>query len=511
MTEIKRVLIANRGEIAVRILRTLREMNIQSVAVFSDADQDSLHVKLADFAVSIGGVTPAESYLRIDKICAAIKESKADAVHPGFGFLSENAEFAQAVLSMGVEFIGPPPSAMISMGDKIQARETMKKHHIPVVPGSTHPITSSAELHSLAKEIGFPIILKAAAGGGGRGMRVVRQDSELEEAFLACTREAQSYFGNPAVFCERFVDNPRHIEFQVLFDKHGNGVHLFERDCSIQRRHQKLFEEAPSAYLNETQRARMGEIAVRAGSAVGYVGAGTIEFICESPDHFFFMEMNTRIQVEHPVTEMITGVDLIAEMVRVAQGRPLPFKQADLKINGWAVETRINAEDPVAGFLPQPGLVRKLRFPMGPNVRVDSHLFAGYEIPSAYDSMVAKIITWGPDRASALSRMLRALSELQVDGVPTTARFHEALIRHPLFQKGDFSTAFIERQWSELMAGMEHRDSHPDKGCDDATTLAAILSAITAEWQTMTAKAPAAEGDRRSWQEKARFESVQRN
>lgn len=512
MPNLKRVLIANRGEIAVRIIRTLRELGIESVAIFSDADRESLHVKLADYSVAIGGTLPADSYLRIDKICDAIKATKSDGVHPGFGFLSESAVFAQAVADAGAEFIGPTPAAMVSMGDKIQARETMKKCGVPVVPGSVHPLKSLAELHGLAKEIGLPVILKATAGGGGRGMRVIRQEAELDDAFAACTREAQAYFGNPAVFCERYVDNPRHIEFQVLFDKHGNGVHLFERDCSIQRRHQKLLEEAPSAFLNAVQRKTMGEIAVRAGKAVGYVGAGTIEFICETPDRFFFMEMNTRIQVEHPVTEAITGIDLIAEMIRVAEGKPLPFKQEDIKLNGWAVETRINAENPLSGFLPQPGLVRKLHFPMGPNVRVDSHLYAGYEIPSAYDSMVAKIITWGPDRASALKRMLRALSELQVDGVPTTARFHEALIKHPLFQKADFTTSFIEKHWAEFMAAMDHQDHSIDAHLlEDSTMVGAILAAIVAESKQTAVTADGNSSGRSAWEQKSRFESVSRS
>ena len=496
----KRVLVANRGEIALRIIRTLREMGIESVAIYSDTDRSSMHVTMADHAYCIGGNLPSESYLVIEKICEAVRITRADAVHPGFGFLSENPDFAVAIASTGAEFIGPPPSAMVGMGNKITARETMKKHNVPVVPGAVHPLVSLAELKGLAKEIGFPIILKAAAGGGGRGMRVVRKDEDLGDAFEACTREATAYFGNPAVFCERYIDNPRHIEFQVLFDKHGNGVHLHERDCSIQRRHQKLLEEAPSAYLNATQRQRMGEIAVLAGKAVGYVGAGTIEFICDSPDHFYFMEMNTRIQVEHPVTEMITGMDLIKEMVLVAQGHPLPYEQKDVPLRGWAIEVRINAEDPTQGFMPQPGVVKALRMPQGPNVRVESHLYAGYEIPAAYDSMIAKIITWGHDRPEAIARMQRALAELQVEGVPTTAKFHEALLRHPLFVKADIHTQMIERNWDEFAALMQETD-------DPAMHFAALLAAVLSEAAIGKAPQTAAE-DRKTWQEKSRLESA---
>jgi acetyl-CoA carboxylase biotin carboxylase subunit len=446
----KRVLVANRGEIAVRIIRTLRELGIESVAVYSDADQDSLHRTLADFAVRLPGNTSAETYLRIDLLADAVKRSGADAVHPGYGFVSENPAFARTVAAAGATFIGPPPKAMELMGNKVTARELMKKHGVPVVPGAAAPLKDLKELQTLAKDVGYPMILKAANGGGGRGMRVVRKDSELAEAFAACQREAKAYFGDEEVFAERYIEEPRHIEFQVLFDTHGSGIHLGERDCSIQRRHQKLLEEAPSPFLDEKQRQKIGDAAVAAAKAAGYVGAGTIEFICESPDKAYFMEMNTRIQVEHPVTEMITGFDLIGWQIRVAQGEKLPVAQKDVRLNGWAIEARINAEDPARGFAPEPGRVGRLHLPAGPFVRVDTHLYPGYQIPAFYDSMVAKVIVWGETRAVAIARLKRALSELRIEGVPTTASFHEALCDHPDFLRGQFTTRFLDTHGDKL-------------------------------------------------------------
>lgn len=443
---IKRLLIANRGEIAVRIIRAAKDLGIETVAVHSDADQYSLHVKLADYAIRLPGNTSAETYLQISAIIEAIKTSGADAVHPGYGFLSENADFADAVTAAGAKFVGPSAKAMRLMGDKIAAKKLMKEHEVPCTPGSENPLKDIDDLLHHAKTVGYPMILKAAAGGGGRGMRVVRQDSELAEAFAACTREAVSYFGNPAVFCERYIESPRHIEVQVLFDEHGNGIHLFERDCSIQRRHQKLIEEAPSSFLNHDQRMEIGRRAVVAAKAAGYSSAGTIEFICESPERIYFMEMNTRIQVEHTVSEEITNIDLVRWQLRVAQGEVLPLTQADVKLRGWAFEARINAEDPAKGFLPGPGRVTSVRFPAGPGVRVDSHLYSGYEIPQFYDSMVAKLIVWGEDRETALARLARALGELEIEGVPTTVKFHEAVLRHPQFIEGHFTTSFIEKE-----------------------------------------------------------------
>ena len=508
---IKRILIANRGEIAVRIIRAAKDLGLETVAVFSDADQHSLHVKLADFAINLPGNTATETYLNVPKLTAAIQESKADAVHPGYGFLSENADFADAVAKAGAKFIGPSPKAMRLMGDKVEAKRLMKAHKVPCVPGSENPLKDVADLEKHAKEIGFPLILKAAAGGGGRGMRVVRKNEELADAFAACTREATSYFGNPAVFCERYIENPRHIEVQVLFDEHGNGVHVFERDCSIQRRHQKLIEEAPSLFLNPEQRTEIGRRAVVAAKAAGYSSAGTIEFIAEAPDKVYFMEMNTRIQVEHTVSEEISGLDLVRWQILIASGLPLSFTQEHLQPRGWAIEARINAEDPSKGFLPGPGRVHQIRFPSGPGVRVDTHLYPGYEIPQFYDSMVAKLIVWGETRDVAITRMRRALSEFEIDGVPTTAKFHEAVLRHPSFLEGQFNTGFIEKEadyfknaFSQI--SREHQQQ------------AAILSAVIAAQDqqkgapTMTAAAhiQGLSAAPSLWRERGRLESIRR-
>ena len=444
-TKFKRILIANRGEIAVRVIRALREMEIESVAIYSDADKESMHVKMADYAINLPGTASSDTYLNVPLLIQAIKDSGADGVHPGYGFLSENADFVEQIEAIdGVRFIGPSSKAMRILGDKIAARELMIKSEVPVVPGVEHALSSADELKEVAHKIGYPLILKAAAGGGGRGMRIVREDSELKDAFENCSREAVSYFGNSDVFCEKYIEHPRHIEFQTMFDGHGNGIHLFERDCSIQRRHQKLFEEAPSVYLSEEQRQKMGDVAVKAGIAAGYSGAATVEFICDGPDNVYFMEMNTRIQVEHPVTEMITGVDLIKLMIEVSSGKELGLKQEDVKLHGYALEARINAEDPAQGFLPAPGVVKNVHFPAGPFVRVDTHLYQGYEIPSSYDSMVAKLIVWGENRNEALDRMRRALNDMEIDGVPTTAKFHEALCQHEDFVAGKFTTRFLE-------------------------------------------------------------------
>lgn len=444
MKRFRRVLIANRGEIALRVIRTLRDLGLESVAIYSEADHQSLHRREADYAVRLPGQLSAETYLNIPSIIEAAQLTGADAVHPGYGFLSESPSFADACAKAGLTFIGPSGQAMGLLGDKIHAKTFMAKQGLPTVPGAHSPIENLSELAQAGKTLGYPLILKAAAGGGGRGMRIVRSEKELEPAFESCKREALAYFGNGAVFYERYLEHPRHIEFQVLVDQHGNGVHLFERDCSIQRRHQKLFEEAPSQFLDDHMRAHLGGLAVKAALAAGYSGVGTIEFICESPKQAYFMEMNTRIQVEHPVTEMITGIDLIAEQIKVALGEKLTFKQEDITISGWSVEARINAEDASRDFRPCPGRIDHIRFPQGPFVRVDSHLYPGYEIPSFYDSMVAKIITWGRTRQEALKRMERALAELDIEGVPATTAFHEALIQHPEFKKANFTTRFLE-------------------------------------------------------------------
>jgi acetyl-CoA carboxylase biotin carboxylase subunit len=515
ISRFKRVLIANRGEIAVRVIRALKELGMQSVAVYSDADENSMHVRLADFAVRLPGRLSADTYLKIPALVAAAKAAGADAIHPGYGFLSENADFAESVGAAGIKFIGPNPEAMRLMGDKIAAKTLMRQHNVPVTPGSDHPLESAEELKKLAREIGYPLILKAAAGGGGRGMRVVRRDEDLAESLAACQREAQAWFGNPAVFCERYIERPRHIEIQVLFDEHGNGVHLWERDCSVQRRHQKLVEEAPSPYLSQAQREQLGATAVKAAKAAGYWNAGTIEFICESPEKIYFMEMNTRIQVEHPVSETITGVDLIRQQILVACGEPLPFLQKDIPLRGCAIELRINAEDPAKGFAPAPGRVSQLIFPAGPDIRVDSHMYPGYTIPSEYDSMVAKLIVRGANRSEVLARIRRALGEMLVEGVPTTAKFHEALLDHPDFIKGNVTTKFLEEQtdWFEnryRSGGGDTKESTMNEAsCDAAAVLAAIAFA-EASGKAKGEPGIVSHTPRGRWADAARFDGIRR-
>lgn len=463
MKKFKKVLIVNRGEIAVRIIQALRELAIPSVSIYSEADSDSYHRKLADYSVPLKGLTSAESYLNIDQIVNAIQISGADAVHPGYGFLSENVEFAKKIESLdNVTFIGPSSGSMRSMGDKISAKKLMKENGIPTTPGSEGALETLAQLESIAQQIGFPIILKAAAGGGGRGMQIVRGKSELEKAFETCQREAISYFGNKEVFAEKFIEKPRHIEIQILIDKYGNGVHLFERDCSIQRRHQKLIEEAPSTFLTSETRMELGSIALKAAQSVNYQGVGTVEFICQSLDQIFFMEMNTRIQVEHPVTEMVTGIDLVQKQIEVAMGMPLGLEQKDIPLLGHAVEARINAEDPKLNFAPCPGMISQFRAPTGAFVRVDSHIYEGYSIPEYYDSMIAKIICWGKDRGEAIRKLDRALSELYIKGITTNASFQKRILAHPTFLSGEHDTSFIEKNDSILKN--KNPDDDSDKG-----------------------------------------------
>jgi acetyl-CoA carboxylase biotin carboxylase subunit len=443
----KRCLVANRGEIAIRVIRTLRDMGIESVAVYSDVDRESLHVSLADYAIRLEGQNSVDTYLNIPKLIECIQESFADAVHPGYGFLAENAAFAEAIArETKAKFIGPAPAAIRVMGDKIGARKLMKEKGVITVPGCDYALENLEELEKVVQQIGYPIILKAAGGGGGRGMRIVTRKEDLKESFDSCRREAGAAFGNPAVFCERYLQNPRHIEFQILCDKKGQGVHLFERECSIQRRHQKLFEEAPSVFLNQAQRRHYGAVALKVAQSVEYEGTGTIEFIGETPEQLYFMEMNTRIQVEHTVTEEITGIDIVAEQIRIAAGESLRWKQEDIRMQGWSMEARINAEDPAKGFIPQSGRITRLHFPSGPHVRVDSHLYVGYEVPLHYDSMLMKLITHGQTREEAAARMRRSLQELMIEGVPTTASFHEALLQHKDFLSGKMNTAFLEKE-----------------------------------------------------------------
>jgi acetyl-CoA carboxylase biotin carboxylase subunit len=439
---LKKVLIANRGEIAVRVLRTCRDLGIPTVAVYSDADRTALHVRLADEVVRIGPAPPSESYLRIDAILEAARRTGADAIHPGYGFLSEKARFAEEVEAAGIAFIGPPSKAMRAMGDKLSSRRAMVRAGVPVVPGLTEPVADLDAARREAAKIGFPVALKAAGGGGGKGIRVVRSAEELPSAYRTASGEAASAFGDARVYLERYLERPRHIEVQVFGDLHGEVVALGERECSIQRRHQKLIEETPSAALDAPARAAIARAAVQAASAVGYASAGTVEFLW-SGGQFYFLEMNCRLQVEHAVTEMVYGLDLVREQLRVAAGERLSFRPG-LEPRGHAIEVRVNAEDPERGFLPSVGVVRNLRLPAGPWIRVDSGLYWGYEVTPHYDSLLAKVIAWGPDRGVAIARMERALRELHVGGVRTSAPLALRILRDGRFQAGDFDTHFLE-------------------------------------------------------------------
>jgi len=444
MPEIKKLLIANRGEIALRIHRACHEMGIKTVAVHSTADSDAMHVRLADEAICIGPPAAAESYLKIDRIIAAAEISGADAIHPGYGFLSENAKFAEIVEAHGIIFVGPKPEHIRTMGDKIEAKRTAGALGLPLVPGSDGAISDVEEAKKIADAAGYPVIIKAASGGGGRGMKVVTNPADLEAQMLQAGSEAKAAFGDATVYLEKYLGNPRHIEVQVFGDGNGNAIHLGERDCSLQRRHQKVLEEAPSPVLSAEERARIGGICAKAMADMGYRGAGTIEFLWENGE-FYFIEMNTRLQVEHPVTEAITGLDLVREQIRVAEGHGLTLRQEDVVFRGHAIECRINAEDPRT-FAPSPGLVKGYHAPGGMNVRVDSGLYAGYKVPPYYDSMIAKLIVWGHTREGALRRLRRALEEFVIDGMKTTIPLHQALLDDPEFQKGDYTIKWLE-EW----------------------------------------------------------------
>ncbi|WP_374720497.1 acetyl-CoA carboxylase biotin carboxylase subunit [Parageobacillus toebii] len=442
---IKKVLIANRGEIAVRIIRACKELGIETVAVFSEADRDALHVQLADEAYCIGPTASKDSYLNFTNIMSVATLTGCDAIHPGYGFLAENAAFAELCRECNITFIGPSPEAITKMGIKDVARETMREAGVPIVPGSKGIIESVDEAIALANEIGYPVIIKATAGGGGKGIRVARNEQELVKGINITQQEAATAFGNPGVYIEKYIEDFRHVEIQVLADSYGNVIHLGERDCSIQRRLQKLVEEAPSPALDEETRQKMGQAAVQAARAVNYTGAGTVEFIYDyNEKKFYFMEMNTRIQVEHPVTELITGVDLIKEQIRIASGEKLSLTQDEVTFNGWAIECRINAENPEKNFMPSPGKINMYLPPGGLGVRVDSAAYPGYTIPPYYDSMIAKLIVHAPTREEAIARMKRALSEFIIDGIHTTIPFHIKLFEHEKFVKGEFNTKFLE-------------------------------------------------------------------
>lgn len=446
---IKKVLIANRGEIAVRIIRACREMGIETVAVYSTADKEALHTQLADEAICIGPAPSTESYLSMDRIISATITSGADAIHPGFGFLSENSKFVELCEQCNITFIGPDAKVIAKLGNKQEARNTMVAAGVPVIPGSEEPIFDAETGATVADKIGYPVIVKAALGGGGKGMRVANTPEEFENSFQTAQKETQMAFGDNMMYIEHFVQNPRHIEFQILADKHGNVIHLGERDCSIQRNHQKMIEEAPSVALTEELRTRMGEAAVKAAKASGYENAGTIEFLLEKNNNFYFMEMNTRIQVEHPVTEWVTGIDLIKEQIRIASGKTLSHTQEEITITGHSIECRINAENPSKGFRPSPGTITDVYLPGGKGIRIDSAIYSGYTIPPYYDSMIAKLIVWAKNRNEAIRKMQSALGEIIIEGIDTNVDYQYEILNHPDYRSGDIDIEFIAKMESQ--------------------------------------------------------------
>lgn len=467
---IKKVLVANRGEIAFRIMRSCREMGISTVAVYSEADRAAMHVRYADEAYLIGPAPSAESYLNIDRIIEAARKAKADAIHPGYGFLSENAAFSERCSKEGIEFIGPGPDAIRQMGDKITARKTMIAAGVPVVPGTVEMITDYSEALETIREIGLPVMIKASAGGGGKGMRLVKREEDIESSLRGARSEAKTAFGDDAVYIEKYIESPHHIEFQILADKHGNAVHLFERECSVQRRHQKVVEETPSPLLTPEVRAEMGAHAVAAAKACNYHGAGTIEFIVDDQLNYYFLEMNTRLQVEHPITERVVGVDLVKEMINIANGFELPFKQDELKQSGHSIECRIYAEDPDRNFMPSPGTIRHISEPLGLGVRHDGYVYEGYTIPIYYDPMISKLIVWAGNREEAINRMSRALEEYKITGVKTSIPFLAKIMEAEAFRSGKYNTHFIEEN-SEFLFGKPDCDGV----CEDIALISAYL------------------------------------
>ncbi len=473
----KKVLVANRGEIAIRVFRALSEMGIGSVGVYSEADRLSAHLKYADEAYLIGGAAPSESYLNIERIIATAKKAGCEAIHPGYGFLAESHEFAKACEDAGLVFIGPSPESIKAMGFKTKAKKIMKDSGVPVIPGCLAGVTDIQQAEKLAAEIGYPIMLKASAGGGGKGMRIVRSREELDQAFRTARSEAESYFGNPEIFIEKLIERPRHIEVQILADNHGNVIHLGERECSIQRRYQKLIEESPSPAIDSETRKQIGAAAVLAAKAANYRNAGTVEFIMDQKGNFYFLEMNTRLQVEHPVTEFVTGIDIVINQIKIAAGRRLEYTQDEISWRGSAIECRIYAEDPMNDFLPSLGRIKRVRNPEGPWVRVENYVYSGYEVPVYYDPLIAKVITWGADRKSAIARMRRALSEYIIEGIETTIPFHMWVMRDPHFLAGDFDTSYIDRHY----VGDSRRKRR--KTPPEVAVIAACISAIESQPQ----------------------------
>lgn len=459
---IKKVLVANRGEIAIRVMRSCREMDIRTVAVFSDADRSSMHVRYADEAYHIGPSPSAESYLVIDKIIKVAKQSGADAIHPGYGFLSENAEFSDRCKTEGIVFIGPDSHAINTMGDKITARKNMIAAGVPVVPGTTEPIIDENEAIKTINKMGLPVMIKASAGGGGKGMRLVKKESEILSSIRAARSEALNSFNNDAVYIEKYIDSPHHIEFQILADNHGNAVHLFERECSVQRRHQKVVEETPSPIMTAKVRAEMGKHAVAAAQAVNYSGAGTIEFITDNDLNYYFLEMNTRLQVEHPITERVVGVDLVKQQIHIANNEVLKLKQEDLQQNGHAIECRIYAEDAENNFMPSPGVIKHMSEPLGLGIRHDGYVYEGFEIPVFYDPMISKLIAWAETREEAIERMRRALYNYKITGIKTSMKFLERIMETPDFVKGQYNTHFVEDNFDFLMTQPEYEGDNED-------------------------------------------------
>jgi acetyl-CoA carboxylase biotin carboxylase subunit len=495
---LKKVLVANRGEIAIRIFRALSEMGIGSVAVYSEADRLSWHLGYADEAHLIGPAAAAESYLNAPKILEVAKENGCDAIHPGYGFLAESHDFARACEDEGIIFIGPTPASIKDMGFKTRAKKIMKESGVPVIPGPPGPVKDVAEAEKIADEIGYPVMLKASAGGGGKGMRIVRERANIRQAFRTATGEAASYFANPEVFIEKFVERPRHIEVQVLADNHGDTIYLGERECSVQRRYQKLIEETPSPALDDEARRRIGETAVKAARAAGYRNAGTVEFILDQSGDFYFLEMNTRLQVEHPVTEFVTGVDIVKAQLRIASGFPLEYRQEDIRPKGSSIECRIYAEDPANDFMPSLGRITRLKNPEGPWVRVENYVYQGYDVPVYYDPLIAKVITWGASRTDAIARMSRALSEYIIEGIETTIPFHSWVMRDENFESGDFDTSYIDRHYVGSST-RNHREVPKE--------IAIIAAAISA----LEARAPAAaqpKEKRSRWRDTARREGI---